>query len=46
MEANHDASLRDALSRGRAEIGALVVVALAHLGNRNPQTAAVAIAAF
>ena len=45
MEASHDARLRNALSRGRAELEPLVVVALASLGARNPQTAATAVAA-
>ena len=45
LEASHNAPLREALSRGRAAMEALGVVALARLGARDPQTAAVALAA-
>ena len=45
MEASHNVDLREALSRGRAAMEALAVVALARLGARDPQTAAVAVAA-
>jgi DNA-binding transcriptional regulator YbjK len=45
MEASHNAALREALSRGRAAMEALGVVALARLGAREPHTAGVAIAA-
>ena len=45
LEASHNAPLREALSRGRAEMEALGVVALARLGARDPHTAAVALAA-
>lgn len=45
MEASHDPALREALSRGRAAMEALAVVALARLGARDPHRAATAIAA-
>jgi DNA-binding transcriptional regulator YbjK len=45
MEASHNADLREAVSRGRAAMEAMGVVALARLGARDPQTAAVALAA-
>ena len=45
MEASHNTPLREALSRGRAAMEALGVVALARLGAREPQTAGIAIAA-
>ena len=45
LEASHNAALREALSRGRASMENLVVVALARLGAREPHTAATAIAA-
>jgi DNA-binding transcriptional regulator YbjK len=45
MEASHNPELREALSRGRAAMEALGVVSLARLGAREPQTAAVAVAA-
>ncbi len=45
MEASHNAALREALSRGRAAMEALGVVALARLGARQPHTAGIAIAA-
>ena len=45
MEASHNAALREALSRGRAAMEALGVVALARLGAREPHTAGIAIAA-
>jgi DNA-binding transcriptional regulator YbjK len=45
MEASHNVELREALSRGRAAMEALGVVALARLGARDPQTAAAAMAA-
>ena len=44
MEASHNAALREAASRGRAAMEAMGVVALARLGARDPQTAAVAMA--
>ncbi len=45
MEASHDATLREALSRGRAAMESSIVPALARLGAHDPQTAAAAIAA-
>ena len=45
MEASHNEALREALSRGRAAMEALGVVALARLGAREPHTAGVAVAA-
>jgi DNA-binding transcriptional regulator YbjK len=45
MEASHNAVLRDALSRGRAAMEALAVVALARLSARDPHTAGIAVAA-
>ena len=45
MEASHNAELREALSRGRAAMEALGVVALARLGARDPHTAGIAVAA-
>ena len=45
MEASHNAALREALSRGRASMETLGVVAFARLGARDPHTAATAIAA-
>ena len=45
MEASHNEALREALSRGRAAMEALGVVALARLGAREPHTAGIAIAA-
>ena len=45
MEASHNAALREALSRGRAAMEALGVVAMARLGAREPHTAGIAIAA-
>ena len=45
MEASHNARLREALSRGRAAMEALGVVALARLGAREPLTAGIAVAA-
>ena len=45
MEASHNAELREALSRGRAAMEALGVVALARLGAREPHTAGIAVAA-
>ena len=45
MEASHDAALRAALSRGRAAMEAVGVVALARLGAREPHAAGVAVAA-
>jgi len=45
VEASHDASLRKALSRGRAAMEASVAPALARLGAKDPQIAGEAIAA-
>jgi DNA-binding transcriptional regulator YbjK len=45
LEASHNPALREALSRGRAAMEAMGVVALARLGARDPQTAAAAMAA-
>ena len=45
LEASHNPELRDALTRGRATMEALGVVALARLGARDPHTAAAAMAA-
>ena len=45
MEASHNPSLREALSRGRAAMESSVVPALTRLGAQDPQTAANAIAA-
>jgi DNA-binding transcriptional regulator YbjK len=45
MEASHDSSLREALSRGRAAMESSIVPALARLGAHDPQAAANAIAA-
>ena len=45
MEASHNAALREALSRGRAAMEDLAVVALARLGAREPHTAGIAVAA-
>jgi DNA-binding transcriptional regulator YbjK len=45
MEASHDGELREALSRGRAAMEAVGVVALARLGARDPHAAGVAVAA-
>ena len=45
MEASHDDALREAVSRGRAAIDAMVVPTLARLGAGDPETAAAAIAA-
>ena len=45
MEGSHDAGLRAALTRGRAERVATVVPALAELGARDPRAAGAAIAA-
>jgi hypothetical protein len=45
LEASHNPTLREALSRGRAAMEALAVVALARLGARDPGTAAIAVAA-
>jgi DNA-binding transcriptional regulator YbjK len=45
MEASHDTALREALSRGRASLEAVGVVALARLGARDPHLAGNAIAA-
>ena len=45
MEASHNADLREALSRGRAAMEALGVIATARLGAREPHTAGIAIAA-
>ena len=45
LEAGHDATLRQALLRGRAAMADRVVPALARLGARDPQVAADALAA-
>jgi DNA-binding transcriptional regulator YbjK len=45
MEASHDPTLREALSRGRAAMESSIVPALARLGAHDPQAAANAIAA-
>ena len=45
MEGSHNKALREALTRGRAVMEALVVETLARLGARAPQTAATAVAA-
>lgn len=45
MEASHDASLRDALWHGRAQIAAALEPALSGLGARDPRTAALALMA-
>jgi AcrR family transcriptional regulator len=45
MEASHNAALREALTRGRAAMEAVVITALADLGAPNPQAASAAIAA-
>jgi DNA-binding transcriptional regulator YbjK len=45
VEASHNAPLREVLSRGRAAMEALGVVALARLGAREPHTAGNAVAA-
>ena len=45
MEASHNAALRQALSRGRAAMEDLALVALARLGAREPHTAGIAVAA-
>ena len=45
MEANHNAALREALSRGRATLGEGIVSALAEMGARDPQAATEAVAA-
>ncbi|MFH5823622.1 hypothetical protein [Georgenia sp. AZ-5] len=44
-EASHDASLRAALTRARTAMDPTVAVALAHLGARDPVTAAQAVIA-
>ena len=45
MEASHDPALREVLTRGRAALEAGIVLALAHLGARDPGTGAAAVAA-
>ncbi|MGW4334766.1 TetR/AcrR family transcriptional regulator [Rhodococcus koreensis] len=45
LEASHDPVLREALARGRTAMEASVVSAFAHLGARDPQTAATALMA-
>lgn len=45
MEASHDPTLRETLSRGRAAIEAAIVPAVAGLGAKDPRTAANAIMA-
>ncbi|MCU1447722.1 TetR/AcrR family transcriptional regulator [Cryobacterium sp.] len=45
VEAGHNAVLREALSRGRATLGAGIVSALAEMGAHDPPAAAEAIAA-
>lgn len=45
LEANHNAELREALSRGRATLGEGIVATLAEMGARDPQAAAETIAA-
>ena len=45
LEASHNPELRDALTRGRATMEALGVIALARLGARDPHTASAAMAA-
>jgi DNA-binding transcriptional regulator YbjK len=45
MEASHTPALQQALSRGRAAMETVVVLALARLGARDPQAAATAVAA-
>lgn len=45
LEANHNAELREALTRGRATLGEGIVATLAEMGARDPQAAAETIAA-
>lgn len=45
LEASHNTVLREALTRGRATLGAGIVSALAEMGARDPAAAAEAIAA-
>lgn len=45
VEASHNETLREALTRGRAGMESTAVVALARLGARDPQAAAIAVAA-
>lgn len=45
LEASHNPALREALTRGRVALGSAVVVSMARLGARDPQTAADTIAA-
>ena len=45
MEASHNSSLREDLSRGREVLESVLVVALARLGARDPATAATTVAA-